>query len=143
MGWDRDSAEEAVKKWGWTCAAVMLAAVVSWQGLTLHAQVQSWRRLKGKADELLMGGVGGGGRNAAQTESAPDSRTVESTFFNRPKSQYALTAILDHHAVINGQEVKVGDRVGRGLVQKIEPVSVTILEDGKETPKKIELHPGL
>jgi len=167
----RTEIEVFVKKWGWTVAMALLFGIALWEGLTLRREVQSWRLLNSesgslqrKADFLLsvpesakkgssLPGEKGedAGKQGVQPKRdtsgaketpTPDPRAVEATFFYRPKSTYTLTAILSDYAVVNGKEVRVGDRIEKGVVKEIEPGFVSILDDGTKDPKKIDLHPG-
>ena len=71
------------------------------------------------------------------------ARAVDSTFFFHPKPAYTVSAILGNYVVINGREVKVGDRIDKAVVEKINIGSVSIREDGSDSPRELSLHPGL
>jgi hypothetical protein len=151
---------DLVKQWGWTVGLALLSLLVLWKGLTLYQSVQSWRLTNEKVQHLLRGGDLGGKKKELAPFS-PESRSVDSTFFFRPPPEYQLTAILGNYAVINGQEVRVGDRiekaavdnpgspqkgdrpVKKAVVEKIAIGSVTIREEGAESPREILIHPGL
>lgn len=139
------SQEETItwlKAHAWSLAAAVLLALVAWQGLTLRTTVQSWSDLDAQIRALLSGKTDEiQGESAAAVSESVD-RQVTATFFYRPHVNYELTAIMGARAVINGSEVKVGDRVGDAVVQKIQPASVSLLEDGKTEQTVIEIHPG-
>lgn len=134
--------EAFVKENVWTIVIGALCLVALWQGLTLFGQVRSWQSLQDQVQTLIMRGVASG-KNSEDTGDDAKKRALESTFFYRPSASYRITAILDGRAVVNGKEVKVGDRVENAVVEKIEVNSVTLKEEGEESPKRIELHPGL
>jgi hypothetical protein len=163
---ERAEIETLVKTWGWTIVGALLLGVISWQGLTLYGEVQSWTLL-GKqveesgagADRLLSDEVPVPRETSVPEEKPPEKaavekgpRSVEATFFYRPKAEYTLTAIFDDRAIVSAKfhgrevkamEVKVGDRIEIATVKKIEPNEVTIQEDGSEEEKKIVMHKGL
>lgn len=134
--------EAFVKENAWTILIGALCLIALWQGLTLFGQVRSWQSLQGQVQSLIMKGVASG-KNSEETQAESGKRSLESTFFYHPSTRYQITAILDGKAVVNGKEVKVGDRVENAVVEKIEVNSVTLKEEGEESPKRIELHPGL
>jgi hypothetical protein len=168
---ERAEIEALVKSWGWTIAGALLFAVISWQGLTLYGEVQSWTFLgkevegfNASADRLLDDEPNVSEKPPAPKEKSADKkpadkkavekgpRSLEATFFYRPKSKYSLTAIFDDRAIVSAKfhgrevkakEVKVGDRIEIATVKKIEPNVVTIQEDGSEEEKKIVMHKGL
>ena len=163
---ERAEIEALVKTWAWTIVGVLLLGVVSWQGLTLYGEVQSWRFLSEQvqksskdAEQLLSEEVPvpvekpePDEKPAEKKEVAKGPRSVEATFFYRPKAEYSLTAVFDDRAImsakfhgreVKAKEVKVGDRIEIATVKKIEPNEVTIQEDGSEEEKKIVMHKGL
>lgn len=133
---------ELVKAWSWTIALAILVLFLMWQGLTLYGSVRSWQDLSNRVQSTLADGAAQA-LNRKTQEVAKEGRTISSTFFYRPTPSYTLSAIFDNKAVINGKEVKVGDRVEKALIEKIGIESVTIREDGSNTPRDIQIHPGL
>jgi hypothetical protein len=131
-----------VKSWGWTVGVVLLCGLILAQGLTLYLRVQSWHTLTERVQTLLLGG----GLSAKKDRSKGETqvaRATDSTFFFRPAPAYKLSAILGDYAVINGCDVKVGDRIEKAVIEKIGVGSVSIREDGSDSPREIVLHPGL
>jgi hypothetical protein len=131
-----------VKNWGWTAGVVLLCGLILAQGLTLYLHVQSWDTLTDRVQNLLTGG-GMGPKKDRNKDKPQVARSIDSTFFFRPQPAYSVSAILENYAVINGREVKVGDRIDKAVIDKINIGSVTIREDGTETPRELVLHPGL
>lgn len=131
---------DMVKRRGWTAALALMALLVAWQGLTLFGYVQSWGLLE---DKVRLALAGGGVREAKPTPNpSPERRQIEATFFHRPQPNYSLSAIFDDRAVVNGKEVRVGERVEKAVVEKIGIGSITIREDGSNDPREIVMHPG-
>ena len=134
--------EAFVKENLWTILIGAVCLIALWQGLTLFTQVRSWERLQTRVQNVVM-------REAISSKKDRESgqgeaiRSVTETFFFRPSSSYKITAIFGDHAIVNGKEVKVGDRIESAVVKKIEINSVTLKEEGEDNPKRIELHPGL
>jgi len=128
-----------VKRWGWTSGLVVLCGLILAQGLTLYRHVQSWDRLRERVG-IITDVVSKKERNK---EEPPMARAVDSTFFFHPKPAYTVSAILGNYVVINGREVKVGDRIDKAVVEKINIGSVSIREDGSDSPRELSLHPGL
>jgi len=125
----------------WTTLLVILGVLVFAQVLTLGYSMRSWHNLSTGVERLLADET----ESAAKTEgngTDQQLRTVEATFFHSPTVGYALTGIYDDRALLNGQEVKVGDRVGKAVVQRIEIGSVTIQEDGAPASQELVLHTG-
>ncbi len=131
-----------VKTWGWTVGVVLLGGLIVAQGLTLYLHVQSWDSLTDRVQALLAG-TGGTAKKDLKKESSPAVRTTDSTFFFRPSPSYVVSAILGDYAVINGREVKTGDRIDKAVVEKINISSVSIREDGSDSPRELVLHPGI
>jgi hypothetical protein len=133
-----------------TVAIVLLCVLVSWQGLTLCLQMQSWHQLEKRALYLLTAGLSEGSETSSEGGQEQGMRSVEATFFYHPKPQYTLSAILDGTAVVTvkfhgrevkNQEVQVGGRIDMATVESIDSNGITIREDGSNTPKRITLHP--
>lgn len=142
MEFPRNRAElvDMVKRRGWTAALALMLLLVAWQGLTLFGYVQSWRLLE---DKVRLALAGGGIREAKPAPvSSPEKRQIEATFFHRPQPNYTLSAIFDDRAVVNGIEVRVGDRIEKAVVEKIGIGSITIREDGAKDSREIVMHPG-
>ncbi len=129
-----------VKKWGWTAGVVLLCGLVLVQGLTLYLSVQSWQTL---TERVISPGGGRSLHKDRKKEEAPAVRAVEATFFFHPSPAYTVSAILGDYAVINGREVKTGDRIEKAVIEKINIGSVSIREDGSDSPRELILHPGL
>lgn len=131
-----------VKKWGWTGGIVVLLLLLAWQGLTLYRSMQSWTATENKVRVALSG-------DSLRTKKGEDKgvpeagRQVGETFFFRPKPEYKISAILDGKAVINGKEVRQGDRVDKAVVETIGVGTVTIREDGSDSPRELAIHRGL
>lgn len=125
----------------WSIASLILTILVCYQGLTLVWSMRSWSSLEMKMNLLSKGGSSQGAGEGLTLVA--EKRRVEATFFYRPVLTYNLTAILGDRAVVNGQEVKVGERVGRAMLTRIDIGSITLLEDGSTSPKQIDLHQGL
>ena len=136
----KDDLLQLVKSWGWTAGVVVLCGLIVAQGLTLYLHVQSWETLKEKVEVLL---TGGGFKKEKGKDESQVARATDSTFFFRPVPTYAISAILGDYAVINGREVKVGDRIEKAVIEKINVGSVSIREDGADAPRELVLHPGL
>ena len=62
--------------------------------------------------------------------------------FHRQRVSYQLTAIFKDQAVINGQAVKAGSRIGKATLEEIRLASVMIHEDGKPHPQEIKMFQG-
>ncbi len=71
-----------------------------------------------------------------------EKKKPEKNIFKREHIPYKLTAIFMDQAVIDGREVKVGDRVGKAVVKEIGNSHVKILEDGKEHPRTLSMFQG-
>jgi hypothetical protein len=138
---NREELLDVVKLYGWTTSLVVLSLMVFWQGLTLYQYVQSWSLLEKRVQGVL------GGDSLAKKkdqDQGPDGgRSVDATFFYRPEPSYVLSALINDRAVINGKEVKVGDQVEKAVVEKIDLGSVTLREEGADTPRVIQIHPGI
>ncbi len=74
----------------------------------------------------------------------PQQQQVEPTanIFHRQRVSYMLTAIFKDQAVINGQTVKAGGRIGNATLEEIRLASVMIHEDGKPQPQEIKMFQG-
>ena len=81
------------------------------------------------------------GPSGPRADSNRSNQTARNIFKNE-KQSYTLTMIYMDTAVINGQNLKVGDRVGKAVVQSIDLTSVELLEDGSESPKTIAMFQG-
>lgn len=138
---NREAWLELVKAWGWTIALIILAVFLMWQGLTLFQSVRSWQNLSDRVQSTLADGAAQA-QNKKNGKVEAEGRAISSTFFYRPQPDYKLSAIFDNKAVINGQELKAGDRVGSALIEKIDIESVTIREDGSSKSREIPMHPG-
>ncbi|MFH1738186.1 MAG: hypothetical protein ABIH23_04200 [bacterium] len=66
----------------------------------------------------------------------------KANIFHRQRISYVLSAIYKDQAVINGQPVKAGGRVGEATVEEIRLASVMIHEDGKPQPHELEMFQG-
>ncbi|RJP19733.1 MAG: hypothetical protein C4527_26330 [Candidatus Omnitrophota bacterium] len=74
-------------------------------------------------------------KNQANAEPKNPQRNI----FKRETIPYQLTAIFRDNAIIDGQTVQVGGRVGKATIQEIGVSSVQILEDDKDTPRTITM----
>ena len=134
--------EAFVKENVWTILVGLLALIALWQGLTLFTQVRSWRGLQDRVETVIAKEAIAPVRGDKSTEDE-GKRSLDETFFYRPNSTYKITAIFDDRAIVNGKEIKVGDRLEKATVEKIEVNAVTLKVEGEDNPKRIELHPGL
>ncbi len=69
-------------------------------------------------------------------------RRPEKDIFRNEEQKFALTAIYLDKAVINGQEVAVGGRIGKATLESILPFSVTIHIEGEDNPRTVEMFTG-
>ncbi|MBZ0254630.1 hypothetical protein K8I31_01120 [bacterium] len=69
-------------------------------------------------------------------------RRPEKDIFRIQEPKFMLTAIYLDKAVINGQEVKAGGRIGNATLVSIEPFSVTIEIEGEDQPRIFEMFTG-
>jgi hypothetical protein len=129
------------KTWGWTCAIVALLIVILMQGLTLRATMQSWNQLTERVLSLMTMS-GSQSRKKPVEEGKSGIRTIESTFFYHPQPNYTLSAIMGGIAVVNGKEVRVGDKIDKAVVEKVGIGSISIREDGADKAQEIVMHPG-
>jgi len=134
--------EALVKENVWTILVGLFVLIALWQGLTLFTQVRSWQGLQTRVQNVIAKEAIPPLKEEKSGEES-DSRSIEETFFYRPSSSYKITAIFGDRAVVNGKEIKVGDRLEKAVVEKIEVNSVTLKVEGEDDPKRIELHPGL
>ncbi len=68
-----------------------------------------------------------------QSQNQPPKQPAKN-IFKKEDVQYQLTAILMDYAIINGQNAKVGDKVGKAEVKEIAMDHVIIQEDDKDQP---------
>lgn len=66
-----------------------------------------------------------------EANQTPQRENVKN-IFKEEQAQYQLTAIYMDKAIINGQQVEVGGRVGKAEVKEIDLFHVVIQEEGKE-----------
>ncbi|MBI1390852.1 MAG: hypothetical protein GC154_20675 [bacterium] len=71
-----------------------------------------------------------------------EERKPEKDIFRKEEVKYQLTAIYFDKAVINGQEVAVGGRVGKATLDEIDGFSVIISEEGSDQSKRLEMFTG-
>ncbi|HPA44929.1 MAG TPA: hypothetical protein PLZ55_15490 [bacterium] len=71
----------------------------------------------------------------------PELKISADIFFRRAFN-YELSAIYKDQAVINGQEVKAGQRIGNATLQEIRLASVLIHEDGQPAPRELVMFQG-
>jgi len=74
--------------------------------------------------------------------NTPQKKKPVKNIFRRDNTKYQLTAIYMDKAVINGKVVKVGDRVGKAIVQKIGTSTVTVQVEGQDHPRTLEMFKG-
>lgn len=82
-----------------------------------------------------------GGRPGSSSSSSEEKKPAKN-IFRKENIPYQLSAIFMDVACIDGKYVKVGDRVGKAVVKEISSTTVSILEDGKDQPRQIELFKG-
>lgn len=70
------------------------------------------------------------------------SRRPEKDIFRIEKPKFMLTAIYLDKAVINGQEVKAGGKIGNATLVSIGSSSVTIEIEGENQPRVFEMFTG-
>jgi len=71
----------------------------------------------------------------------PELKVSADIFFRRTIN-YELSAIYKDQAVINGQVVKAGERIGNATLQEIRLASVLIHEDGQPAPRELVMFQG-
>ncbi|MDP8245546.1 MAG: hypothetical protein P9L94_15785 [Candidatus Hinthialibacter antarcticus] len=69
-------------------------------------------------------------------------RKPEKDIFRFQEPKFMLTAIYLDKAVINGQPVAVGGRIGNATLVSIESFSVTIEIEGEDQPRMFEMFTG-
>lgn len=69
-------------------------------------------------------------------------RRPEKNIFRIEEPKFMLTAIYLDKAVINGQEVKAGGKIGNATLVSINPFSVTIEIEGEDQPRIFEMFTG-
>lgn len=77
-----------------------------------------------------------------QPGQSGDPKQPAKNIFRRDQIPYQLSGIYMNTAVIDGQYVKVGERVGKAVVKEIAATTVKIQEDGKDQPRTLELFQG-
>lgn len=83
---------------------------------------------------------GGPPRGGQPGMNAP--RMPEKDIFRKEEFEFMLTAIYLDTAYINGQEVKVGGRIGKATLTEIASFSVTLDVEGEDNPRYIEMFTG-
>ena len=91
---------------------------------------------------MPMGMSGGMPAGMPGPDGAGEQKKPKKNIFKAEMMNYQLTAIYMDRAVINGQDVKVGDRVGKALLKEIGVFDVKIQEEGKENPQTIQMFTG-
>jgi len=69
-------------------------------------------------------------------------RKPKVNIFKREQIPYQLTAIYMKDAIIDGQSVQVGGRVGKAVVKDIATSTVVIQEDGVAQPRTLQMFQG-
>ena len=104
----------------------------------------------GMANPRMMSGSMGGGMpvRIPGSESTPgsnasgDQKKPKKNIFRTDNMTYQLTAIYLDSAVINGQDVKIGDRVGKATLKEIGIFDVKLQEEGKENSQTVQMFTG-
>ncbi len=77
--------------------------------------------------------------SSSEENKPPEEKKPAKNIFKREDIPYQLTAIFMDSAIIDGQTVKVGERVGKALVKEIALSSVKIQEDGTTNTREIHM----
>lgn len=88
-----------------------------------------------QSPQMGMGGPGGPPGDGQQ-------RRPEKDIFRKEEQKFMLTAIYLNKAVINGQEVAVGGRIGKATLESIASFSVTIQIEGEDNTRTLDMFTG-
>ncbi|MBD3265623.1 hypothetical protein GF373_03050 [bacterium] len=73
------------------------------------------------------------------SDKPAEPQKPETNIFRKERTNYSLSAIYMDKAIINGQEVKEGGRVGKATVKEIRIFEVIIQEEDKENTQTLTL----
>lgn len=123
--------------------------VIALLGIVLALQLYSWastlldfnriNHLISQAEDLSAKPESG---NQPPDGQPKPPKEPAKNIFKKEDVQYQLTAILMDYAVINGQNVKVGEKAGKAEVKEIGNDFVVIQEEGKEQTTTLSLFQG-
>lgn len=119
-------------------AALLLEAnfILSWRSASRELEAVDRIML-----DMKESSPGGNEAAALQPDRSPRGEPIfpPRNIFIKQETSYKLTALYMETAVINGQAVQVGDRVGQGVVWEIGNSSVVILEGKEQRPVRLEM----
>ncbi|MFB3787529.1 MAG: hypothetical protein ACE15F_14290 [bacterium] len=113
-----------------------ISLVFSWQSASRGLEAVD--RIMLEMKESSPGGIEAVARSRDRSPLGKPQFPPRNIFIKQETSS-KLTAIYMETAVIDGQSVQVGDRVGQGVVREIGDSSVVILEGKEQRPVRLEM----